>query len=244
MHFVEDDATEHVPAARQPQSARRAPPPSPDQTQPRPRWHARCADGKDSPSASIGRATDGRLRDGCELPKRGPGYARRNRDGWGTDESVALIQWAASEVLRLYPRSARVVIGALSRSAGGRLGQHKSHQSGRDADIGYFASNNRPLKRFTPMGARNLDVQKSWALIGALLSTGRVQYIFMDYNLQALFYRHLEDMGTDSATLARIFQFPAGRAVRRGVIRHAAGHRDHFHVRFHCPASDGEECIP
>ena len=88
---------------------------------------------------------------------------------------VGLVQWATAAVARLYRGSVPVVVGALSAERGGRLRGHRSHQSGRDIDIGFFASDNRALPHFRRMHARNLDVVKSWSLIGALLSSGQVQ---------------------------------------------------------------------
>lgn len=245
MHFVEDTAVEPIPPQRPERGHTSQKPAGPAEASlagdvP----GARCANEKLGSSVSQGSATAGGLVDGCELPRAGTGWLRKNRDGWATDEVVALIQWAVGQVVRAHPRTVPVVIGALSREHGGRLGRHKSHQSGRDADIGYYASNNRELPHFRNMGPGNLDVGKSWTLIGAFLATGRVQYIFMDYNVQALLYRYLQDNDTDPALLARLFQYPAGRAVRRGIIRHARGHRDHFHIRFQCAPDDEEECIP
>jgi murein endopeptidase len=204
---------------------------------------ARCKNRRATIAASIGRATEGQLVDGCLLPERGPGWLRRNKSGLGTDETVALLQWALGEVLRIYPGTTRVVVGALSKPGGGPLPRHRSHQSGRDIDIGYYASDNRALPHFRDMSSDNIDVEKTWALIGALLHTGRVHMMFMDYNLQALLYQHLHDEGTAERTLRRIFQYPAGRSVRAGIIRHARGHRDHFHVRFRCPLTDRDHCV-
>lgn len=255
MHFVDDDA---VATIRPPQRRRPLPAherrsggdtgerPSDNPAEARPAASAltaRCSNERRQPALSLGRATAGSLESGCVLPKRGKGWVRVNRDGFGTDETVALIQWAAAQVKERFSRSPPVIVGAISRRGGGRLGKHKSHQSGRDADIGYYAVNNGRLRRFVPMGPRNLDVDKTWTFIGALLSTGRVQYIFMDYNLQARFYRYLEDLQTDPGVLSRVFQYPAGRSVRRGIIRHARGHRDHFHVRFVCPLDSAEACV-
>lgn len=199
---------------------------------------ARCAQPVTGETQSRGLATRGRLTHGCLLPRRGRGYVRKNRAGWGTQETVALMQWAAGQVIGLYPESVSVIVGAISSAEGGPLRGHRSHQSGRDVDIGYFATNNQPLTHFRAMSQRNIDIEKTWALLGALLSTSRVQYMFMDYNLQALFYRHLEREGVGIQTLTRLFQFPRGRAARRGIIRHAKGHADHVHVRFRCPIGD------
>lgn len=243
---VEDDAVE--PAVR---DRRRRPRPAP-RTRPRPRseprrtartsdggLHARCANG-DVDGHSVGRATDGSLDDGCELPRSGPGYRCSHHARFGARKVVAILQWAAGELHRLHPSAPPVVVGALSREGGGKLKGHKSHQSGRDIDVGYLHEDGA-LSRFVKMSAADLDIERTWTLLGAMLHTGQVQYIFMDYRLQAALHRHLEREGVDEATLGRIFQYPRGRGARRGIIRHASGHADHFHVRFRCPEQD-EDC--
>lgn len=248
MHFVDDEAME--PAVSGPNETRLPPGTvisrpgrAPATDEPPPVGGPRCAGDKSGPSRSPGKATAGQLTDGCELPRRGPGWVRRNAAAWGTDGTVAILQWALAEVVRLHPGTVPVVIGALSRQQGGRLRPHRSHQSGRDVDIGYYSSNNEPLAHFSAMHGGNIDVEKTWTLMGAMLYTGKVHYIFVDYDLQALLVRYLEDQGTEPQTLARVFQYPAGRTAKRGIIRHARGHADHFHIRFRCTEDDGEDCV-
>ncbi len=238
MVFVEDEAYEGI-GPPDPQRRGREPTeaPTPSHLQP-----ARCANDRELPSQSVGSANGGRLVGGCQIPPRGPGYASRSANRWGTDETVALLQWAAARVAAARPGTVPVVIRDLSRKGGGRLRPHRSHQSGRDADVGYFARNNTALTGFVEMGPGNIDLDKTWLLIEALLSTGRVKYIFVDYELQALLVQWLEDLDANRTVLGRLFQYPAGPGVARGVIRHARGHRDHFHVRFSCSAADDEAC--
>ncbi|MCB9739882.1 MAG: penicillin-insensitive murein endopeptidase [Deltaproteobacteria bacterium] len=243
---VEDDAVE--PAVRDRRRIPRPPPRSRPQERSEPKraarssddgLQARCANG-DVDGHSVGRATDGSLDDGCELPRSGPGYRCSHHARFGARKIVAILQWAAGELHRLHPSAPPVVVGALSREGGGKLKGHKSHQSGRDIDVGYLHEDGA-LSRFVQMSAADLDIERTWTLLGAMLHTGQVQYIFMDYRLQAALHRYLEREGVDDATLGRIFQYPHGRGARRGIIRHASGHADHFHVRFRCPAED-EDC--
>ncbi len=248
MVFVEDDVVEPAVRDGRPLRAQRRT----DQRRGEPQrtaataaegWQtARCANGGEGTSRSIGRATSGSLDDGCELPHSAKGYRCGHHARWGTERTVAIVQWAARELIRIHPSDGGVVIGALSREGGGRLGGHSSHQSGRDVDIGYLGSSGS-MRQFEVMTGSNLDIERSWTLIGALLHTGEVVYLFMDYNLQARFHRYLDDEGVDAETLARIFQYPAGRGARRGIIRHASGHGDHFHVRFRCPPDENGACI-
>ena len=238
MVFVEDEAYEDIGAGRTWHADGGRPRP-PDTRAPQ---TPRCANEREGPARSSGSANGGHLANGCELPRSGPGYIAHSRNRWGTDDAVGLVQWAAARVAALRPGSVPVVIRDLSDEDGGRLRPHRSHQSGRDVDIGYFAANNETLSGFVEMGAGNLDPDKTWLLIEALLSTGRVRYLFMDYEIQAVLVRWLEDLDADPGLVERLFQYPAGPGVARGIIRHARGHADHFHVRFACGETDGDAC--
>jgi len=192
---------------------------------------------------SIGRTNGGQLVDGRCLKPEGPGFLQRKPGAaCGTDEAVLLLMFAIGEVLREYPDSPPVVIGALSRPEGGPLAPHKSHQSGRDVDVGLYAVNGRPLANFVELPPDGTDFEKTFLLMVNLMATGRVSRILVNYALQPHLYRAAQAMGYDERQLAWIFQFPRGPKAKAGVIRHARGHKRHFHVRFKCPDGDSE-CV-
>lgn len=193
-------------------------------------------------SRSVGKPNDGRLVDGRAIPQEGPGWTHMGRNPFGTDETVLLVAWGIAEVGLRYPGTVPVVIGDLSAEFGGPLKPHNSHQSGRDADIGYFAVGNRPLRGFQVMNAESLDAEKTWYLLERLLLTGQVQYLFIHYDLQKVLYEEAQNSGWHQEDLANIFQYPQGKQSRSGIVRHSPGHADHFHVRFRCPAGD-DECV-
>jgi murein endopeptidase len=60
----------------------------------------------------------------------------------------------------------------------------------------------------------------------------------MDWKLQKVLYEYALSKGFQQDDLNRIFQYPAKRGVRTGIIRWARGHDDHIHVRFRCPKED------
>jgi len=149
-----------------------------------------------------------------------------------TPETVAAIQAAVATVVADFPGTAPLVIGDISRPRGGHLRPHVSHQSGRDADIGYYFKGRRPREHFARVTSRNLDRARTWALIWALVSGEKVQYIFIDRRIQ----RWLRPYARDEAKvpkeqLVKIF----GRSAHSGIIRHDRGHRNHMHVRFRSP---------
>ncbi len=193
------------------------------------------------PSHSIGKASRGSLSHGRLLPKKGVGYRRKNdKAPYGTDESVAIVQWACQEMTRLYPGTVPVVVGDLSTEAGGKLRPHSSHQSGRDVDLGYYFTDNRPVGHFMTATSENLDVEKTWTFFELLLSTQKVQYLFVDYRIQRYLFREAERRGWQKNELSRLFEAPLGARKKGGIIRHIRGHRHHFHVRFNCPEGDRE----
>lgn len=189
-------------------------------------------------SVSIGSTIRGRLENGRKLPEQGLGYIHNGPNSYGTDELVTILLFAVAEVTKEYPGTVPVVIGALSKEGGGRIRPHRSHRSGRDVDIGYYAKHNRAMKTFEPLDLDDIDYEKTLFLITTLLSTGRVQMIFVNRAIQAGLYRAARDAGYDDRQLEWMFEYP--RSAKVGVIRHARGHRRHFHVRFVCP--DGDVC--
>ena len=194
-------------------------------------------------SESLGKPNDGTLSGGVLFPMQGPGWIRKKGPAYGTDETVRLLDWAFQEVKSMYPDSVPIVVGDISSQWGGPLKKHNSHQSGRDVDIGYFTADNTGLRGFRKLTAATMDAEKTWALIERFLVTGYVRFIFISYVLQEPLYEEALASGWSPEELERIFQYPRGHRTRKGIIRHAKGHQDHFHIRFKCPASD-KRCIP
>jgi murein endopeptidase len=196
---------------------------------------------------SFGRPQNGYLVSGRQMPRDPAAYhLRRPERAWGADHTVRVIRRAIHQVRKRYPRVHPLAIGDLSARHGGRISMHGSHQSGRDADIGfYFRRPPRGYPRsFAVASAANLDFPATWALISALCRTGEqalgVERIYMTYSTQAMFYRLARRHGVARARLDRWFQYPHGRRANHGIIRHEPGHEEHIHVRFRCAPADAE----
>src|SRR4029450_8679153 len=86
-----------------------------------------------------------------------------------------------------------LLVGDLSREYGGPLAGHRSHQSGRDADVGFFVTdergkpqNSRQLRAFDSQGrARDgsglrFDDYRNWLLVQLWLKDSRadLEYAF------------------------------------------------------------------
>lgn len=183
---------------------------------------------------SWGEPTAGRIINAEKLPV-GEGYIIKSDSyTYATPETIEGILEAIRYVKSLYPDAPDLVIGDLSKPKGGRYYPHLSHQSGVDADLGYYLKDLRP-RYFVDANALTIDAEKTWALIEGLLAGDKVESIFIDYSLQRVLYFHALRSGVSRDRLATIFQYPRGYYVNVGIIRHARGHRDHMHVRFKSP---------
>jgi murein endopeptidase len=158
----------------------------------------------------------------------GPLWTVRNpSESWGTEETIDFVVNAIEAVEARYPGSPRLVIGDLSNPRGGRLNRHRSHQAGRDADIGFYFERGE-LDSFVAPRKKDLDLPRTWALVRALVTETDVERIFVDRSLIAIFYQYALDEGEDRSWLGDIF----GRSSEKGIIQHERGHKNHLHVRF------------
>jgi len=181
-------------------------------------------------SLSIGSPDAGLLLNPLEFPQ-GPLWTIRNPvETYATAETIAFITAAIEEVEREYPGSPRVVIGDISRADGGRLNRHRSHQSGRDADVGFYYRTGE-ARDFARGTARNLDLPRTWSLVRALVTETDVERIFLDRSIQRLLYSYALSTGEDRGWLDDIF----GRRTAGvgAIIQHERRHQDHMHVRFY-----------
>ena len=176
---------------------------------------------------SIGTPDAGLLLNPAPFPE-GPFWTvRDSRESWATDETIDFIVDAIEAVEARYPGSPRVVVGDLSDATGGRLGRHRSHQAGRDADIGFYYRRGE-MDSFLVARPKDLDLPRTWALVRALVTETDVERIFLDRSLISVLCAQAVAEGEDRAWLDDIF----GRTSEKGIIQHVRRHKDHMHVRF------------
>lgn len=201
-----------------------------------------------NPSAAVGRPQDGKLVNGEQLPAGRGYYRRRPHLAWGTNETIANLRKAIEAVRAKHKGIHDIAVGDISAEHGGKLRRHKSHQSGRDVDLGlYFTKQSRKGPKAFISGLRHkMDMAANWTLLKALVSSDRgstvVSYVFLDYRIQQKLYKWAKKRGVKQKTLDWMFQYPRGRRAMRGIIRHEPGHADHYHIRFRCPRDD-KDCI-
>jgi hypothetical protein len=193
---------------------------------------------------SIGAPWSGHLQAPARLP-RGDGYViRRPWRAFGTRTTVDLVHEAVTNTLEAFPKTHVLAIGDLSAETGGHITEHRSHQSGRDADLGLFYKH-KPAHypaEFAPATAKNLDCAATWKLLWEFARTanqdGGAQMIFLDYTVQGLIYRWAKHAGVSERRLDRVFQYPHGKHSGNGLVRHEPNHDNHMHVRFKCRDRD------
>ena len=140
---------------------------------------------------STGRPTRGKLVHGRHLGK-GRGYRLRfPKNAYGTEEVNQILRKCARHVAVRFPGTAKLLIGDISRPAGGSFPPHSSHQSGRDADVGYYLGGNLQNKTLHRVAANHLDYAKNWTLLRCYLKTNKVVRIYMDTKIQKGYVRYL-----------------------------------------------------
>ena len=196
------------------------------------------------PSVSLGNASDGRLLHSAELALQGDHHrvlsaTRRRGYHFGTDELVGALERAAAAVAEKHP-GATLFVGNLSKREGGDIHPSVSHNSGRDADLAFYARDRRgrPLTRLRRMvrfdsrgrgGRLRFDTERNWTLVRALLTDEavQVQWIFVSTPLRELLLDWAREHGAPAALIER-----AENVL--GQPGNSSAHAEHLHVRLYC----------
>jgi penicillin-insensitive murein endopeptidase len=184
---------------------------------------------------------------------------KKSQDLWIQDKSVPysyghpalvlMLHRTAKQIARQNPGSV-LLVGDLSREYGGPLAGHRSHQSGRDADVGFFVTdskgnpqNDRRLRVFDKHGrARDgsglrFDDYRNWLLVQLWLKDTRaeLEYVFVASHLR----RRLLEFAAARPAFSRYVEDASQflRQPSRGLP-----HDDHFHIRIACPGKQRSLC--
>ncbi len=201
-------------------------------------------------SIALGNTSRGGLIDPAMVPDAGefhyilPAHLGRPTH-YGTDELVELLLTSAEQVASAFPAS-RLAVGNLSVFDGGRISWSRSHNSGRDVDLGFFLRDKEgadlPLETLVHIrrsGAvaeipgATFDTERNWAVVKALLTseTAKVQWIFIYAPLERMLLAHATKLGEPQALIDKA-----------ATIMHQPGdsapHDDHFHIRIFCTLDD------
>ncbi len=189
----------------------------------------------------VGSHSNGRLRNGVQFPHDDPRFhVIAPWRAYTCQRTVDGLRDAVDQVEALFPGTAALTVGDISRKGGGPMSPHMSHQNGLDVDIGPYWADGEAQPVLSAMHPDRMDMDRTWALLEALVSDENVQYIILDYRLQEAFYEYASELPwMDEAYLELIFQYPRGPKHHEGIIRHWYGHYSHFHVRFYKPEDEG-----
>ena len=126
-------------------------------------------------------------------------HHKKSKVSWALPNLLNVLNRAARTVARKFPGSV-LEIGELSRKDGGRITSHLSHQSGRDADVGFYFTDldGAPIRapRFLRCDGRGdgrddptvrFDDKRNWEFVRALLEdpNEEVRQIFIYAPLRA-----------------------------------------------------------
>lgn len=177
---------------------------------------------------ALGSPNAGALVNGVPMPKSDKWIVQDPSCAWGTQETIDAIVRSIEKVAAEHPNTPPLAIGHISSKRGGHLSPHKSHQSGRDVDLGYYHS---PPKAYFVKGTeQNLDLERTYALIKTIVTETETDLVLVDTSIQRMLVKYALSHGEDEAFVDRLFQVRDKHP--RPLVRHARGHANHVHVRF------------
>lgn len=205
-----------------------------------------------APALSIGSPTDGKL-EGAVLLEGSRELRLRHANGahYGLPALVGLLERSSKRLAQRF-EGLTLHVGDLSRREGGELPGHKSHESGRDADVAFLFvgpdGESVSPPEFLTVDAKGFAIEnrswrfddaRNWALVEAWVSDpgARVEHIFVAARVRARLLAHARSKGTYLPVLHR-----AAMAMKQPSAGQV--HDDHFHVRIACPASQRRFCVP
>jgi LysM repeat protein len=183
-------------------------------------------------SISVGMNEAGRLVNGVHLQASEVLNVVTPEYAYCTQEAAEFVSVAAQTVHDLFPQSDALRVGHVGAREGGYLRPHKSHQAGRDVDLGFYYPPGMDIKHIAQKRELAMDIPTNWALIKAFITKSDVSVILVDKRVQARLKEYALKIGEDKEWLEKLFN-----NGNRSLIKHARRHRDHFHVRFYAARS-------
>jgi penicillin-insensitive murein DD-endopeptidase len=205
------------------------------------------------PGKSIGSPTEGRLVGGSRLGDAPyvrvvPAYSQGDVR-WGVENLVGAIDRAARAVRKQFADSV-LSVGHLSKPGGGELDRHASHESGRDADVGFYVRDQKGKPIYADHfvafkgdgtapswpGAQ-FDDARNWAFIASMVGDGHahVTHIFVSTPIRQRLLGYAAKIGAPGNLRVRASEL---MAQPHGALPHD----DHFHIRVACPPGM-DKCI-
>lgn len=194
-------------------------------------------------ASSVGGVTSGTLVNPVQLLPSRLADVRCASHAYATNHTLSQLLRGIAE-FRAQGYDGQIMIADLSLKDGGGYGRHKSHQSGRDADIWLLVKRKQFLKGCNNCSTEScrpepeeVDWRTTWRFIRALDSTNAIQEIFLSHHLQAELHKAALAEGETAAELKSLIQWPRPKGTP-ALVMHSDGHIHHIHVRFRCDPTD------
>ena len=117
-------------------------------------------------SISVGFVESGRMVNSVRVPQGDDWIVVSPELAYGTQETVDYLLTAIREVRAAYPKAPPLRVNQLSSREGGYLRPHKSHQNGRDVDLGFYYPTVDPVR--AREREKYIDLELNWALLKAI----------------------------------------------------------------------------
>jgi penicillin-insensitive murein endopeptidase len=204
-------------------------------------------------SLTVGHPNDGAQLRAKRLTKTKELLVRKSSKerNYGHPALVLMLWRSASDVAKAAPGSV-LLVGDLSYRDGGPISGHRSHQSGRDADIGFYVVDGKgkrlPSREFVSFDAEgnardggklHFDDERNWMLVESWAKDRRagLSHIFVSDPLKARLLRF-------ARSRPRFAPYAERAAALLKQPEKGEDHSDHFHVRITCPRDQLEICRP
>lgn len=170
-------------------------------------------------------------------------------NAYGHPALVLMLRRSAQELAKAVPGSV-MIVGDLSRHSGGPLAGHKSHQSGRDADVAFYMRDRSGRihvpDRFVAFDGNGratdgsglvFDDYRNWLVVQSWVRDRRagLSHIFVSRALRArllAYGRRTPQFKQHADEVSRLLKQP----------ENSTAHDDHFHVRISCPSRQQGLC--
>lgn len=177
---------------------------------------------------SVGLPNTGYLVNGVRMPEGEDWVLTVPSHGFGTEETVRQLGQCITATRAEYPDSPRVMLGSLSAETGGKLPPHKSHRTGRDADVYFFRE---PGAKWSKAATeQDIDLPRTWALLRCFVTKTDVDMVLIDHKVQGWLVRYALSIGEPPEWIDALFHDKPH--TKSALVRHVPGHVAHMHVRF------------
>jgi hypothetical protein len=177
---------------------------------------------------SVGLPNTGYLVNGVRMPEGDDWVVTMPSHGYATEETVRQLSHCITATRAAFQDSPRVMLGSLSAATGGKLPPHKSHRTGRDADVYFFRKPGAQWsKAATP---QDIDLPRTWSLLRCFVTQADVDMVLIDRRVQGWLTRYALSIGEPPEWIEELFNDRPH--TKSAIVRHVPGHVAHMHVRF------------